>query len=286
MYENNTEKIKKLKKKGFFFTLINKLFQTTPKNKQELLDCILNSKKNKLINKTTYKMLSGVINITQKKIGEIIVPRSQMITIKSKYSLHKCLSIIIESAHSRFPVMSDDNNYVKGFLMAKDLLPFMKTSPKSFCIKNILRPAIVVPESKYLNIMLKEFQVNRYHMAIVIDEFGDISGLVTIEDILELIVGEIDDEYDNEVNINIQKINQNTFIIKALTEIKEFNKFFKTKFKNQDIDTIGGLVMQEFQYLPKIGEKIKIKGYKFQISIANSRRIIQLKLTIPKYTSM
>jgi magnesium and cobalt transporter len=165
--------------------------------------------------------------------------------------------------------------------MAKDLLPFMRHTQEKFCIKNILRPAIVVPESKYVNHMLKEFRLKRYHMAIVIDEFGAVSGLITIEDILELIVGKIEDEYDNKENLNIRQLSQNTFTIKSLTHIKEFNETFNTDFKNQEVDTVGGLVMQECGHLPRRGDVVNIKGYKFKIHTADSRRIIQIHVSLP-----
>ncbi|CAL4322509.1 Magnesium and cobalt efflux protein CorC [Buchnera aphidicola (Pterocallis alni)] len=284
MHNSTLHKKKQHNKKGFLSILINQLFNEAPKNKEELLELIRDSEKNSLINQTTYEMLKGVIKITKQRIKKIMIPRSQMIIIKINDSFSKCLDIIIKSAHSRFPVMSQNNNYVEGFLLAKDLLPFINQKNKTFSIKKILRPPIIVPESKYVDNMLKEFRINRYHMAIVIDEFGTISGLVTIEDILEIIVGEIFDEFDHTKNMNIKKINHNTFSVNALTQIKQFNKIFHTKLLDTEVDTIGGLVMQHFKYLPKIGEKIYIQKFKFQVSISNSIRIIQLEITVPNDT--
>ncbi|WP_343154117.1 CNNM family magnesium/cobalt transport protein CorC [Buchnera aphidicola (Aphis aurantii)] len=284
MSGKDAENSEKINKKGFFSVLLNHIFHDEPKNREELLALIRDSEQNELIDQDTCDMLEGVIHIAKKKIKEIMVPRTQMIILKLNDNLNKCLDIILESAHSRFPVMNSDKNYVEGFLIAKDLLPFMRNSNKDFHIKNILRPAVVVPESKYVDRMLKDFRLKRTHMAIVIDEFGAVSGLVTIEDILELIVGEIEDEYDEEEKANIRKLKEDIFSIKALTEIKEFNEFFNTHFNDEEVDTVGGLVMKAFGHLPSHGENININGYNFEISSANSRKIIQIHVTIPKKT--
>ncbi|XBC41656.1 MAG: CNNM family magnesium/cobalt transport protein CorC [Buchnera aphidicola (Kaburagia rhusicola rhusicola)] len=271
-------------KKNFFSILLNQIFHEEPKNKKELLALIRYSKKNKLIDQETCNMLEGVIDITQQKVREIMIPRTQMITLKLTYSLQKCLDIIIESAHSRFPVMNYDENYIEGFLIAKDFLPFIKNEKNNFCIKKILRPAVVVPESKHVNCMLKEFQLKKSHMAMVVDEFGAVSGLVTIEDILELIVGNIDDEYD-ENKSNIQQLNKYEFIVKSFTSIKEFNDTFKTNFNNEEVDTIGGLIIKRLGHLPIQGELINISKYVFKVNMANNRKIIKLQVTIPKDTN-
>ncbi|XBC43713.1 MAG: CNNM family magnesium/cobalt transport protein CorC [Buchnera aphidicola (Floraphis choui)] len=272
-------------KKNFFSILLNQIFHDEPKSKEDLLALIRYSKKNKLIDQDTCDMLEGVIDITQQKIRDIMIPRTQMITLKLTYPLNKCLDIIIKSAHSRFPVMNYDENYIEGFLMAKDFLPLVKNKLDIFCIKNILRPAVVVPESKHVNCMLKEFRLKKNHMAVVIDEFGAVSGLVTIEDILELIVGDIDDEYD-ENETNIRQLNKYTFMIKSFTSIKEFNDTFKTNFNNEEVDTIGGLVMKQIGHLPVQGELINLSEYTFEVHIANNRRIVQLQVTIPKHKKL
>ncbi|QCI17250.1 magnesium/cobalt transporter CorC [Buchnera aphidicola (Aphis helianthi)] len=282
MSEKDSKNLEKINKKGFFSILLNHIFHEEPKNREELLELIRDSEQNELIDQDTCDMLEGVIHIAKKKIKEIMIPRTQMITLKLNYDLNKCLDVILESAHSRFPVMNSDKNYVEGFLIAKDLLLFMKNKNKNFHIKNILRPAFVVPESKYVDRMLKDFRLKRTHMAIVIDEFGAVSGLVTIEDILELIVGEIEDEYDEAEQVNIRKLQEHIFSIRALTEIKEFNDFFNTHFSNEEVDTIGGLVMKAFGHLPGRGEDININGYNFKISLADSRKIIQIHVTLPE----
>ncbi|QCI19995.1 MAG: CNNM family magnesium/cobalt transport protein CorC [Buchnera aphidicola (Brevicoryne brassicae)] len=281
MSDNDSQNYDKINRKGFFSILLNQIFHDEPKNREELLVLIRDAEQNELIDEDTCHMLEGVMHIAKKRIKEIMIPRTQMITLKLNYNLNKCLDIIIESAHSRFPVMNSDKNYVEGFLIAKDLLPFMRSENSIFCIKNILRPAVVVPESKYVDGMLREFRSKRNHMAIVIDEFGAVSGLVTIEDILELIVGEIEDEYDEE-KLNIRKLQKCTFSIRALTEIKEFNETFNTNFQDEEVDTIGGLVMKEFGHLPSRGENLNIDGYDFKVSIADSRKIIQLHVTVPE----
>ncbi|AAO27106.1 magnesium and cobalt efflux protein CorC [Buchnera aphidicola str. Bp (Baizongia pistaciae)] len=281
MSDDNAQHSDKENKKGFFSILLSQIFHDEPKNKEELLTLIKYSEENELIDRETGHMLEGVIHITKQKIRDIMIPRPQMITLKLTYSLEQCLDVITKSLHSRFPVMSENENYVEGFLITKDLLPFIKNNTEMFCIKKILRPAIVVPESKHVNHMLKEFRLTKNHMAIVIDEFGVVSGLVTIEDILELIVGNIEDEYD-ETKKNICQLNQSTFIIKSLTSIKEFNETFNTNFNDEEVDTIGGLVMKKIGHLPIRGEYININQYKFKIHIANNRRIILLQVTIPK----
>lgn len=284
MSDHSSNTRKKINRKGFFSILLNHMFHDEPKTREELLALIRDAEQNSLIDQDTCDMLQGVMHIAKTKIKDIMIPRTQMITLKLNFNLNKCLDIIIKSAHSRFPVMSSDKNYVEGFLIAKDLLPFMRNSKVIFCIQKILRPVVVVPESKYVDTMLKEFRSKKNHMAVVIDEFGVVSGLVTIEDILELIVGEIEDEYDNKENFNIRKLHKYTFSIKALTEIKEFNDTFKTNFQDQEVDTIGGLVMKEFGHLPSHGDTININGYIFKISIVDSRKVIQLHVTIPENT--
>ncbi|CAL4323641.1 Magnesium and cobalt efflux protein CorC [Buchnera aphidicola (Thelaxes suberi)] len=276
-YEN-----KESNKKGFFSFLKEKFFNKKPKNKKDVLYVIHNSEKKELIDPTIKNMLTGIMSITKQKVKEIMIPRSQMITLDINHNLQQCLDIIIQSAHSRFPVMNAEKNDVKGFLMAKDLLPFIKNKSETFSIKKILRPAVIVPESKNVDSMLKEFRLRRFHIAIVIDEFGTLSGLITIEDVLELIVGEIEDEYDRKNEINIQPIDNNTFSISALTETKEFNEKFKTCFGNHKVDTVGGFIMQAFGRIPKKNEIININQFQFKVIKVNSRRIVQLQLKINK----
>lgn len=268
-------------KKGFFSLLLSQLFHAEPKNREELLALIRDSGQNELIDEDTRDMLEGVMDIADQRVRDIMIPRSQMITLKRNQTLDECLDVIIESAHSRFPVISEDKDHIEGILMAKDLLPFMRSDAEAFSMEKVLRQAVVVPESKRVDRMLKEFRSQRYHMAIVIDEFGGVSGLVTIEDILELIVGEIEDEYDDEEDIDFRQLSRHTWTVRALAPIEDFNESFGTRFSDEEVDTIGGLVMQAFGHLPARGESIDIDGYQFKVAMADSRRIIQVHVRIP-----
>ena len=268
-------------KKGFFSLLLSQLFHGEPKNRDELLELIRDSGQNDLIDEDTRDMLEGVMDIADQRVRDIMIPRSQMITLKRNQTLDECLDVIIESAHSRFPVISEDKDHIEGILMAKDLLPFMRSDAEAFCMEKVLRQAVVVPESKRVDRMLKEFRSQRYHMAIVIDESVVSPGLVTIEDILELIVGEIEDEYDEEDDIDFRQLESSTSTVRALAPIEDFNDAFGTHFSDEEVDTIGGLVMQAFGHLPARGETIDIDGYQFKVAMADSRRIIQVHVRIP-----
>ncbi|MGP1956846.1 MAG: CNNM family magnesium/cobalt transport protein CorC [Arsenophonus sp. NC-PE1-MAG3] len=267
--------------KKSFFERLNQLFHGELKNRDDLVELIRDSEQKDVIDPDTREMLEGVMNISDERVRDIMIPRSQIVTLKRNQLLDDCLDVIIDSAHSRFPVISEDKDHIEGLLMAKDLLPFMRTDAEPFNIDKVLRPAVVVPESKRVDLLLKEFRSKRYHMAIVIDEFGGVSGLVTIEDILELIVGEIEDEYDDDEDIDIRQLSKHAYSVRALTQIDYFNKAFGTHFNDEEIDTIGGLVMQAFGHLPARGEIITINGYIFKISIADSRKIIQVQVKIP-----
>ncbi|MBD2815467.1 CNNM family magnesium/cobalt transport protein CorC [Xenorhabdus sp. Flor] len=267
-------------KKGFF-ALLNQIFHGEPKNRNDLVELIRDSEQNDLIDPDTREMLEGVMDIADQRVRDIMIPRSQIVTLKRNQTLDECLDVIIDSAHSRFPVISEDKDHIEGILMAKDLLPFMRTNTEPFSIDKVLRQAVVVPESKRVDRLLKEFRSQRYHMAIVIDEFGGVSGLVTIEDILELIVGEIEDEYDDDEDNDIRALSRHTYSVRALTQIEDFNDVFSTHFSDEEVDTIGGLVMQAFGHLPSRGESININGYHFKVAMADSRKIIQVHVKIP-----
>ncbi|OTA18742.1 magnesium and cobalt efflux protein [Xenorhabdus beddingii] len=267
-------------KKGFF-ALLNQLFHGEPKNRDDLVELIRDSEQNDLIDPDTREMLEGVMDIADQRVRDIMIPRSQIVTLKRNQSLDECLDVIIDSAHSRFPVISEDKDHIEGILMAKDLLPFMRTNAEPFSIDKVLRQAVVVPESKRVDRLLKEFRSQRYHMAIVIDEFGGVSGLVTIEDILELIVGEIEDEYDDDDDNDIRTLSRHSYSVRALTQIEDFNDVFGTHFSDEEVDTIGGLVMQAFGHLPSRGESVAINGYLFKVAMSDSRKIIQVHVKIP-----
>lgn len=270
-------------KRGIFASLLNHLFHDEPKNRNDLIEVIRDSEQNALIDNDTRDMLEGVMAIAELRVRDIMIPRSQIVALKRQQSLEQCLEVIIASAHSRFPVLNEDKNHIEGLLIAKDLLPYIRRDAQPFALDQLLRPAVVVPESKRVERMLKEFRCQRYHLAMVVDEFGSISGLVTIEDILEQIVGNIADEHDNNASESaIRKLNDYTFSVHALTPIEDFNEAFNAHYPTQEVDTIGGLVMQAFGHLPTRGETISIANYHFKVTRADSRHIIQLQVTRPR----
>lgn len=280
MNEDNSQSSEGPSRKTFF-ERIGQLFQGEPKDRQTLVDVFRDSEQNALIDHETRDMLEGVMQISEMRIRDIMIPRSQMVTIERSQPLEEIITVINEAQHSRYPVISDDKDHVEGILLAKDLLHYLMPDSEPFDIDKVIRPAVVVPESKRVDRLLKEFQEERYHMAIVVDEFGGVSGVVTIEDILEEIVGDIEDEYDDEEEQEIRQLSKHTFAVKALTTLEDFNEKFSAQFNDDDIDTIGGLVMTSFGHLPTRGEEVDIDCFHFKVTAADSRRIIQLQVTIP-----
>ena len=272
-------------KKTFFQSLFGRFFQGELKNREELVEVIRDSEQNDLIDQNTREMIEGVMEIAELRVRDIMIPRSQIIFIEDQQDLNTCLNTIIESAHSRFPVIADadadDRDNIVGILHAKDLLKFLREDAEAFDLSSLLRPVVIVPESKRVDRMLKDFRSERFHMAIVVDEFGAVSGLVTIEDILEQIVGDIEDEFDEEEVADIRQLSRHTYAVRALTDIDDFNAQFNTDFDDEEVDTIGGLIMQTFGYLPKRGEEITLKNLQFKVTSADSRRLIQLRVTVP-----
>lgn len=262
---------------------IGNLFQTEPKNQTELLDLIDSAKKRELIDQKTKEMIKGVLDVSKLRVRDIMIPRSQMVTLGLQQSVKEFLPKLIDSAHSRFPVITEDKDHIVGILLAKDLIQYgFSSEAHEFKIEDILRQAVVVPESKRLDTLLTEFRSQRYHMAIVVDEYGGVSGLVTIEDILEVIVGEIDDEFDDVDVAEIRKIGKRTYAVNALTTLDDFNDYFGTKHNIEEQDTIAGLMIHQLGHLPGRGESISIDGYKYKVINADSRRLIQLQVRIPK----
>lgn len=281
MSDDNIE-VQDLNKNGLF-EKISQFFQGEPKNQNELLDIINEAKLREVIDYKTNEMLKGVLDVSKSRVRDIMIPRSQMVTLGLHQSVNEFLPKLIESAHSRFPVITEDKDHIVGLLLAKDLLKFGFTQQaNNFKIEDILREAVVVPESKRLDALLTEFRSQRYHMAIVVDEYGGVSGLVTIEDILEVIVGEIEDEFDNIDVAEIRQIGKKTYTVNALTSIEDFNEYFRTEHNTEEQDTIGGLLIHELGHLPGRGERVNIGGYKFKVTNADSRRLIQLQVRIPK----
>ncbi len=253
-----------------------------PKNPEELLEWLRDVADQHLIDSEAMRMIEGVVQVYGMQVRDVMIPRSQMVVIELDSTLEEILPTVISSAHSRFPVIKESREEVVGILLAKDLLPFAVNKEAEFKVANVLRPATFIPESKRLNILLEEFRLNRNHMAIVVDEYGSVSGLLTIEDVLEEIVGEIEDEYDvDEDQTNIQQISGSQYSVKALTRIEEFNDYFHTHLSDEEFDTIGGLVAKCFGYLPKRSEAVSIDGIEFKVLYADKRRIKLLQVTLP-----
>jgi magnesium and cobalt transporter len=261
---------------------LNKLTQAfahEPKNRQELLEVLRDAHQNKLLDSEALAIVEGAIQVADLQVRDIMVPRSQVVTIKASQAPQEFLPVIIDAAHSRYPVIGDDLDDVLGVLLAKDLLPLLLNPEAGFNVRNLLRPPIFVPESKRLNVLLREFRANHNHMAIVIDEYGGVAGLVTIEDVLEQIVGDIEDEHDVEQDSYVKPLPSGDFLVKALTPIEHFNEAFSTDFTHADFHTVGGLVMNAFGHLPKRNEVTEIGDFSFRVLNADSRRVHLLRLT-------
>ncbi|MET1078684.1 MAG: HlyC/CorC family transporter [Pseudomonas sp.] len=259
---------------------ITQAFAHEPKNRQELLELLREAHQNKLLDSEALAIVEGAIQVADLQVRDIMVPRSQMISIKASQAPREYLPAIIESAHSRYPVVGETLDDVIGILLAKDLLPLiLQDDPQQSNIKDLLRPATFVPESKRLNVLLREFRANHNHMAVVVDEYGGVAGLVTIEDVLEQIVGDIEDEHDVEEDSYIKPLPSGDFLVKALTPIDSFNETFTSQFSDDEFDTVAGLVMNAFGHLPKRNEITEIGDFRFRVLSADSRRIHLLRLT-------
>jgi len=258
---------------------ISTLFSSGPRTRKDLADVVSVAVDNELIDDDARSIIEGALQVSDMQTRDIMVPKAQMIVIKADYSLEEILPQIISSAHSRYPVIGDSPDDVLGVLLAKDLLTqILNPDHSKFKISDLLRKTMVVPESKRLNILLREFRENRNHMAIVIDEYGGVAGLVTIEDVLEEIVGEIEDETDGQADTFIHKITDDDYFIKALTPIEDFNEYFNTDFSEEEFDTIGGLVTQAFGHMPTRNEVTRIGQYEFKVINADQRTMHSLRM--------
>jgi magnesium and cobalt transporter len=258
---------------------ITLLFSSEPRNRDDLEDVLSIAAENEVIDEDARSIMEGAMQVSDMQARDIMIPRAQMVVIKSDNTLEEILPQIIRSAHSRYPVVGESTDDILGMLLAKDLLPqILETDSGEFDIKDLLRPTMVVPESKRLNVLLREFRENRNHMAIVIDEYGGVAGLVTIEDVLEEIVGEIEDETDAAVDPFIRKISTDDFFIKALTPIEEFNRYFGAEFSDEEFDTIGGLVIQAFGHMPARNERTTVGDFEFKVINADQRKIHSLRM--------
>jgi magnesium and cobalt transporter len=254
-----------------------------PANRTQLIEVLRDAQDRDLIGRDALDMIEGVLATADMQVREIMVPRAQMDVVDFSLGPDAFLPVIIESGHSRFPVIDGDKDRVIGILLAKDLLRYLQLDKKKrarFNLRDMLRPAVFVPEAKRLNVLLREFKASRNHMAIVVDEYGGVSGLVTIEDVIEQIVGEIKDEYDIDAeDITILERGDGEFVVKALTPLDEFNTRFATRLAQGEIDTVGGLVMARFGHVPRRGERLDLDGLRFEVLRADSRRVILLKVT-------
>ncbi|MFM1895240.1 MAG: hypothetical protein RLZZ385_314 [Pseudomonadota bacterium] len=259
---------------------IAQVFSDEPTDTKSLLELLRNAEQDQVLDADALSIIEGALQVSNMQVRDIMIPRSQVVTVSSKMSPIEIIELVSEASHSRFPVTGETVDNVMGILLAKDLLPlFLQGNMEKFNIKDIVRPATFVPESKRLNVLLKEFRETRQHMAIVIDEYGSVCGVVTIEDVLEQIVGEIEDEYDVDDESYIKKFDEENHIVKALTPVEEFNDYFKTHFSDQEFSTIGGLVLQHFGHIPERDETINIGPFLFTVLNADSRQIKLLKVT-------
>jgi magnesium and cobalt transporter len=253
-----------------------------PKDRKQLIELLQLAKQRNLLNAQALKMLEGVLQISDIHVRNIMVPHAKITVISENANLTELLPIVIESGHSRFPVINEARRVI-GLLLAKDLLKYNPLAHQNtFDIRDIIRPAVFIPESKRLDSLLEEFQHKHYHMAIVVDEYGAVSGLVTIEDVLEEIVGEIEDEYDANDEVFVQEQNPNQFIVKAMMPIEAFNIFFNSHLTTEQFDTIGGVIANRFGYLPKRGASITLAPFRFKVLRADNRLIRLLQVNIEK----
>jgi magnesium and cobalt transporter len=256
------------------------VFSGEPKSREDLHDILSKAEQDEIIDRDALKIMEGALHVGDMQAREIMIARAQMEVIKADLPLAKILPTIIESGHSRYPVIGDNADEVLGILLAKDLLPqILNGDRENFDIRSLLRPVVCVPESKRLNVLLREFREKRNHMAIVIDEYGGTAGLVTIEDVLEEIVGEIEDEYDVEEETNIRRVSPTDFIVKALTPIEDFNEQFHRDLSDDEVDTIGGLVLRNLGHLPQRGETADIDIFQFKVLNADNRQIHLLRVS-------
>ena len=259
---------------------IAQVFSDEPTDTKSLLELLRNAEQDHVLDADALAIIEGALQVSNMQVREIMIPRPQVITVSATDSLEEVLNIVVTASHSRFPVVSESSDSIIGILLAKDMLPYLLSGNRSdFDVRNMMRPATFVPESKRLNVLLKEFRETRHHMAIVIDEYGSACGVVTIEDVLEQIVGEIDDEYDVDDDSFIKKIDSENFLVKALTPIPEFNEYFHCEFNDQEVDTIGGLVLQQLNHIPERDESIDIGDFHFTVLNADSRQIRLLKVS-------
>jgi magnesium and cobalt transporter len=269
------------------FERISNFFSGDPASRAELLELLRSMRERDIIDVDTLGIIEGAVQVSDMQVREIMIPRAQMISIKASSQPKEFLPVIIECAHSRFPVLGEDPDEVLGILLAKDLLPLALDTSRMdrFNIKDHVRQALIIPESKKLDSLLRDFRVSRNHMAVVVNEYGGVAGLVTIEDVLEQIVGEIEDETDiEEDDYLIKDLERNEYTVKALTPVEDFNDYFGCDLDDEEFDTIGGLVMKQFGRLPDRNESVQLDGFRFTVLSADGRtiRLLQVKPVKPR----
>lgn len=271
------------KKHGWLTHIIHKIKKRIGhklETQEHLLLLLKEAENRSLLNIDTLLMLESVLQFSDMKVRDIMIPRSQMISVSVDAEWETLVNVVHASGHSRFPVLGSHRDEVVGILHAKNLITADSSDAKKFNLKDILKPATFVPESKPLDILLKEFRRNRNHMAMVVDEYGNVCGFVTIEDLIEQIVGDIADEFDIDEDAYIKKHSDNQYILKAHMPIEDFNEYFSAEFGVEEFDTIGGMILKKLAHMPKKGEKLSINGYDFKVISADTRRIKLLRLTI------
>jgi magnesium and cobalt transporter len=258
---------------------IGKAFSSQPRDLAELKSTLRNALANGILDADALAMIEGALEVSETQVRDAMIPRAQMVVVNIDASVDDFLPGIIESGHSRFPVIGEDKDQVEGILLAKDLLPHLAQGRWSFDLAAVIRPAMIIPESKRLNMLLRDFRGGRNHMAIVVDEYGGVSGLITIEDVLEEIVGEIDDEFDEEIEAPIIPLGAKRYQIQALTPITDLNDMFQATLDSEDHDTIGGLLLAEFGRVPEFDDVVVVADrFEFKVIQADSRRIITLEM--------
>ena len=261
---------------------ISQLFSGEPHDLDDLLSILREARENHLLDTDALSMIEGVLQVSQMRVRDIMIPRAQMVVLPKDAELETIVPLVIEFCHSRYPVIDGDRSKVVGVLLAKDLLARVLQN-KTMTVQDIMRPACVVPESKRLNVLLKELRTNGNHMAIVVDEYGQAAGLVTIEDVLEEIVGEIEDEHDEHDDEGyIFQRSSNEYMIKALLPIEEFDEHFNTNFTTDEYDTIGGFILSQLEHMPKKGESVVVDNLRFEVIRADNRRLHLIKLKVSK----
>lgn len=254
------------------------MFSGEPRNRDELIEELRSAQSNGLMSFDTLTMLEGAIKVTELDVDDVMVPRTQIVTLAAGSPLADIIATVVESGHSRFPVHGEDKDEILGVLLAKDLLKFFG-STEPFDIHSVLRPAVMIPESMRLNVLLDEFRLTRNHMALVVNEYGGVAGLITIEDVLEQIVGEIDDEHDDEEEpLLMHEQAGGDWLVNALTPIEDFNERTGAEFPDEEYDTVGGMVTSEFGHLPDVGEEVAVGDYLFQVTEADDRRLQQFRV--------